>query len=888
MKNTKHIVIIAVTILSCCFTVATSAQSATEWLQLSPLEVTLPALSSVKDVDDKIFKEDMLISYSTIAIRNLRPKEHAREALFPALQWEKVSTMQADTLMYNVPDVIDVSNKAASGSSNNPAINPTINTYATYLCNEQWLSGTLKLTLFCSAEVYIDGKKELTYTSPNISPHINTNINTKASTKKDTAECKTVKCTLIPGKHSVIIKTLSKGGKQFAAAFTAELPKNTRIAFTTDPQRGKNLDDVLSGVRVSSASISHDGKYALITTSETIDGVAKTNTDIYRVATKDIVYSPLANSQWLPGKNKIVYTKQEGKAHSLYTYDLEDKTTDCLIKNDSAVKNYTFSPDLSYLLYTQSESCEDKAWQLRKLDGIEDRQPYYRNRSWLCKYDIATGLRTRLTWGNLSTSLHDISRDGSKFIFSTSMHDYSEYPFRKQTVYLYDLKTNRADTLWANLHFGVSCSFSPNGDQLLVSGGPSAFGKIGENVGKNQLVNQYDTQLYLFTIATKQVEPITKNFNPSIRNTYWHKNGNIYLTVSQGDYQPLYAYNVKDKTFRKMDVPGDLIEQFEVAENGNTLIYNASDAQHPTAIYTCELDVLHNKETATLWADPNRGNYENVTFGELKDWDFQYSKTTLIDGRYYLPHDFDPTKKYPLIVYYYGGTTPVTRSFGGRYPFNFFAANGYVVYVLQPSGSIGYGQEFSARHQNNWGKITADEIIRSTKAFLKAHPFVDAHKVGCIGASYGGFTTMYLCTQTDIFTCAISHAGISSISEYWGYGYWGYGYSTNATAHSYPWNRKDIYVDQSPLFNADKVRTPLLLLHGTKDVNVPFAESFQFYTALKLLGKEAELVMIKDADHHVVEYKQRILWQNSIIAWFDKYLKDQPEWWKNLYKDKNL
>ena len=263
-------------------------------------------------------------------------------------------------------------------------------------------------------------------------------------------------------------------------------------------------------------------------------------------------------------------------------------------------------------------------------------------------------------------------------------------------------------------------------------------------------------------------------------------------------------------------------------------------------------------------------------------------KGTLIDGRYYLPADFDPAKKYPLIVYYYGGTTPVERSFGGRYPFNLFAANGYIVYVLQPSGAIGYGQEFSARHQNNWGKITADEIITATKAFIKSHSFVDATKVGCMGASYGGFTTMYLTTRTDLFTCAIAHAGISSITGYWGDGYWGYSYSTCATAHSFPWNRKDIYVDQSPLFNADKVNTPILLIHGTKDVNVPTAQSIQFYTALKLLGKEAELVFVKDSDHTVTDYHLRILWNNTILAYFAKYLKDQPAWWENIYKEKNL
>jgi dipeptidyl aminopeptidase/acylaminoacyl peptidase len=182
----------------------------------------------------------------------------------------------------------------------------------------------------------------------------------------------------------------------------------------------------------------------------------------------------------------------------------------------------------------------------------------------------------------------------------------------------------------------------------------------------------------------------------------------------------------------------------------------------------------------------------------------------------------------------------------------------------------------------------ADEIIESTEGFLNAHPFIDSEAVGCIGASYGGFMTMLLVTQTDMFTTAISHAGISTLSSYWGDGYWGYSYSAFATANSFPWNRKDIYVDQSPLFHADKVNTPLLLLHGNRDPNVPPGESIQMYTALKLLGKEVEYVEVIDQEHWILDYKKRLLWQKTIMSWFAKWLKNQPEWWDELYPDKSL
>ena len=256
-----------------------------------------------------------------------------------------------------------------------------------------------------------------------------------------------------------------------------------------------------------------------------------------------------------------------------------------------------------------------------------------------------------------------------------------------------------------------------------------------------------------------------------------------------------------------------------------------------------------------------------------------------LDGMVYYPPHFDSTQDYPLIVYYYGGTSPVTRDFGGRYPKNVWAGQGYVVYVPNPSGATGYGQEMAARHVNDWGRITAGEVIESTKAFLAAHEFAMADKVGCIGASYGGFLTEYIITQTDIYAAAVSHAGISSISSYWGEGMWGYAYGTRALANSYPWNNKELYVEQSPLFHADKITTPLLLVHGDSDINVPVGESDQLFTALKILGREVEYVQIQGQDHHILDHEQRIVWNDTILAFFARHLKDRAGWWDELYPE---
>ena len=148
--------------------------------------------------------------------------------------------------------------------------------------------------------------------------------------------------------------------------------------------------------------------------------------------------------------------------------------------------------------------------------------------------------------------------------------------------------------------------------------------------------------------------------------------------------------------------------------------------------------------------------------------------------------------------------------------------------------------------------------------------------------------TQYLQTITEIFAAAISHAGISALSSYWGEGTWGIGYSTVASYDSYPWNNPKLYTEQSPLFRADKIHTPLLLIHGTDDTNVPIGESIQMYNALKILGREVEFVKVHGEDHIITAPEKKIEWTNTLFAWFQKWLKDDPTWWDARYPEAHL
>jgi dipeptidyl aminopeptidase/acylaminoacyl peptidase len=588
-------------------------------------------------------------------------------------------------------------------------------------------------------------------------------------------------------------------------------------------------------------------------------------------------------ADWLPSTDRLCCQVKKDDASDIYVYDLQSGNETLVASRLKPSGRITWSPDESYFIFSRTEEAA-KTGELKRVFDNDDRIPGTRNRSYLCCYDLKTKLVRQLTAGNESASLHDIKPDGTKILFSISRTDYTEVPFSKQDLFEMNIRTLQPDTIWKDKLYGGYCQYSPDGTQLLVTGGPETFGMTGVKVSGGRIPNSYDTQLYLYDLKEKQSTALTRDFDPAVNRAYWSKDGSVYLTAVERDYVNLYRLDMKKRSFTKIDVPVEVIGSVDYATGKPLAVYDGSSISTPQKLYV--LDLKTGKSTLLMY--PKEQQMNEVEFGSSEEWNFVNGSGTTIYGRIYYPVGYDPQKKYPVIVNYYGGTTPTDRSFGGRYPKNIWAANGYIVYVVQPSGSTGFGQDFSALHVNGWGRDAIDDIIEGTRLFLKAHPSADVENVGCIGASYGGFTTMMLQTRTDIFRTAIAHAGISDITSYWGEGYWGYSYNTGAAKESYPWNRRDIYVDNSPLFNADKFNNSILLLHGTSDTNVPVGESLQFYAALKILGKDVEMVLINGENHHILDYKKRIEWHNTIMACFDKKLKNQSEHWNEMYPEKNL
>ncbi|MBD5268682.1 MAG: S9 family peptidase [Bacteroides sp.] len=748
--------------------------------------------------------------------------------------------------------------------------------FSTSIMPEGFMKGKIRLNTTGAAEVYLDDKSIISKTS----------FDSVAQHKDGTV-------TLNPYRtHQITINLLSGNESDSPSLSLSFIPDSgsDSISLRQSPNLKTrfNMGSLAGGTRVKSADISPDGKYVLMYYSSSTDGEKLLNhTDLIDSKSGDIIIADSDDGYaWLPNKPSTLYVdhKLAGNRFAIRTLEIPSMKSGTLASSLSDdVEDYMLAPDASFaLFYTKVDGKVPKGVMRRYLEP-DDRIQNNRDRYYINKVDLKSGLITPVTYGGPTNQLFDISPDSKKILYSSTRRTPDEFPFYDETLMELDLQTLKCDTIPGCDSSITAVRYSPDGKQILILAGPNSFGGIGLNAGAYDYGNTYDIQAYIMDLKTRKVKAMTRDFDPSIMNDpEWNPgDGNIYFRAQAGFDANIYQMNPNSGVIRKLNAEVDFVRSYSMSRTSTPEIAYTGMSYDYAGI--AKLLNVRSGKVRTL-DDPLAEYMAGIQLGYSEPFVFTSADGTLIDGTLTFPPDFDPAKKYPMITYYYGGTTPSTHTNHHPYTPNFFASFGYIVYTINPSGTIGYGQEFSARHINAWGEKTADEIIAGVKKLCSEKSFIDKDKIGCIGASYGGFMTQLLQTKTDIFAAAVSHAGISNITSYWGEGNWGYTYNAIAAARSYPWNNPKLFTEHSPLFAADKIHTPLLLLHGTIDNNVPIGESIQLFNALKILGREVEFITVDKQNHIILDFQKRKEWHNTIMAWFEKWLKNDPRWWDSLYK----
>lgn len=737
-----------------------------------------------------------------------------------------------------------------------PSVTPSLQLLGFTLDNGHYTKGELKIEGIKNYKVYLDGKK--------IVP----------------GELK-----LTPATREIIIKCLTDTTTSDTVRVSVITDSAEPIVINPSLEKGRRytIKDIFTGPFIRNVDVSPSGKYlytGYYYTNE--DGTASYEYRVNDMANGRQLYSSPTYMEWMPKSDKLTFIRTRDGKKQLVAIDPSTLKEE-ILATDLPESNYVISPDETFLILNKNEEgAKEKQEGLYQIRNPEDRQKGWRDRNQLIKYDLSTGISLPLTYGNKSASLCGITADGKKLLVMTSDQRLTSRPTTLMSVHLLDLDTMESEKLIDGDGFISSATISPDGKTLVLTGSPETLGGVGNVLPEGKVPSMVDNQMYLMDVESKQVTPLTRNFNPSVGSVTWNPADNlIYFSAEDRDRKQLFRANPSTGKIESLGLPEDYVMNFALSTDAPVGAYYGESADSSYKLYTFNTKTLK----PILRDDLNPVRTAGINIGKTYDWSYVTSRGDTIQARYNLPDDFDPAKKYPMVVYYYGGCSPTPRLLDTTYNPHLFSANGFIFLVINPSGATGFGQEFASRHVATAGEGVAQDIIEGVKQFTRDNEFVNADKIGCVGASYGGFMTQYLQTVTDIFAAAISHAGISDHTSYWGEGYWGYSYSEVSMAGKYPWADKELYVDHSPLYNADKIHTPLLFLHGDADTNVPVGESIQMFTALKLLGRETAFVAVKDTNHWVQDFTKREHWLNTMLAWFTKYLQDNPQWWNDMYEE---
>ncbi len=257
---------------------------------------------------------------------------------------------------------------------------------------------------------------------------------------------------------------------------------------------------------------------------------------------------------------------------------------------------------------------------------------------------------------------------------------------------------------------------------------------------------------------------------------------------------------------------------------------------------------------------------------EAEDFWFEGAEGARVHGMLVKPPDFQEGRRYPTVFLIHGGPQGMFGlDFHERWNPQLFAAPGYVVVMINPRGSTGYGQAFTDAIRGEWGGACYRDLERGFDHVLETFPFCDPERTAAAGASFGGFMVNWIAGHTDRFRCLVSHDGIFNTEmmdwatdELW---------FTEWEFEGAPWENPEAYRRWSPHLHVESMKTPMLVIQGEQDFRCPASEGLNLFTALQRRGVPSRLLYFEDEGHWVLKPRNREVWWRNVLGWLERYLQ---------------
>ena len=380
------------------------------------------------------------------------------------------------------------------------------------------------------------------------------------------------------------------------------------------------------------------------------------------------------------------------------------------------------------------------------------------------------------------------------------------------------------------------------------------------------------SRLCVYELSTGKKQYVTESFESSVNDFLWSSNSkDIYFTGVWHGVANIYATNLKGSVKKLINDIADY-SLVSLSPSNKGLIAKKHSMSQADELY----EVGFNGKVSQLTFE-NKAFYDQLTFGEVKE---RWVKT--IDGKeeqcwvIYPPH-FDPSKKYPTLLYCEGGPqSPISQFWSYRWNFQIMAAHGYIVIAPNRRGLPGYGMEWLEEISGDYTGLCMQDYLSAIDDIAK-ESYVDKDHLGAVGASFGGFSVYWLAGHHEgRFKALIAHDGIFNTQqqyleteEMW-FANWDLG--------SAPWvkdnNQMKKAFAQSPHLFVDKWTAPILCIHGQRDFRIEYTQAESAFAAAKLRGIPAQMLLLPDENHWVLKPQNGILWQRTFFRWLDKWLKN--------------
>jgi dipeptidyl aminopeptidase/acylaminoacyl peptidase len=448
----------------------------------------------------------------------------------------------------------------------------------------------------------------------------------------------------------------------------------------------------------------------------------------------------------------------------------------------------------------------------------------------------------------------------SKELAFTSNHDKVEATSTNADVWLVSIKGGAARNLTAANHgYDGSPQFSSDGRYLAY---------------RSQVTAGYESdrfRLVLYDRKTSRAQSITEGFDANVDEfTFAPDNKDIYLVAEERGRAPIFSVSVNGGAVRKVigeGVNGDI----HLTSDGRTFVFSRSSMNKPGEIYRANID----GSGVTALTTTNNAFLAPFNLKPAEEVTWTGGLGAKVAGWIVKPANFNPRRKYPLVVLIHGGPQGAwADNWGYRWNPQIYAGDGYVAFLPNPRGSFGYGQKFVSEISGDWGgKVFTD--ISNGVAMAANLPYIDKNRIGAAGASYGGYMINWIEGHNNDprfhYKVLVSHDGVYNLTAMYGATeeLWFPEWEFKGT----PWTNKAMYERWSPHNFVPNFKTPILVITNTLDYRVPETEGLQMFTAAQRMGVESKLIDFPDEGHWVQKPANSVFWHNTVLGWLDKHLK---------------